>query len=401
MKKLAWIIFFAFLLRFFLIGYWHLSGHGAHVSSDAACYHQIAESLAEGRGFQLAGEATARRPPLYPLWIAFFLKTSSFPVGVQMGDALLGGLSCVLLYGITKELFGHREGLLSAGILAVDYMSIRQIVSVLSETLFVFFLLFCFYCLMRSCQTGKNARLFFAGIFAGLALLTREVLILYFPFVALWLLLVGPSGKSRLLKAALFLLGLAVAVCPWVIRNSFLFHRPVMITTTAGHSFYIANNPLATGGTTGGDWEWQRDSFLPYRPDMQLMKPGTDQALLLEGVQFIRESPLNFLRLMKKKIINTWRPYQTDSPELSRWMAGVLYVLVMLLGGVGVVFSAKQWRRLLPIYLLILYIFLLHAVLIAEIRYRYPVMPFFMMFAAVALDRLFSVTQTERKRIAS
>jgi len=386
MKKIVLIFSFALILRLGFLAFWYQTGQGERISSDAYGYLNIATSLNEGEGFRLNGELTARRPPLYPAWIAFFLRFSSFPLGVQMGDALLGALSCVFLYGIGKELFNRKVGLISAGILAVDYISIRQIVSVMSETLFVAFLLLSFYCLTIARKRKSDIGFFGAGFFGGLSLLTREVLILYFPILAVWIYFQRDNvWKGRVLQTVFFLAGLMLSAGPWVVRNSFLYHHFVPITTTAGHTFYIANNPKTTGGSTGGAWEWDRDSYLPRDSGMKLFAPETDYGLFKKGMDFICRNPWLSIRLSIRKILNTWRPYQTDSSRSSRWITGGQYILIVILAFWGIIKTLDKWPKLIPFYLLLLYVFSLHAILIAEIRYRYPVMPFMMLFAALGL----------------
>jgi len=397
MRNIIFVFIFALILRFSFLAFWYQSGQGDRISSDAQSYLSIAKSIHEGKGFQLDGEPTARRPPLYPAWIAFFLKFSTFPLGVQIGDAWLGAISCLLLYGIGKELFGGKIGLISAGVLAIDYISIRQIVSIMSETLFLVFLLACFYFLILSFKKKESFLFFLAGIFGGMSLLTREVLILYFPLLILWILFLGGSvPKKRIQWTIFFLLGLALAVGPWMVRNSVLYHHPVLITTTAGHTFYIANNPMTSGGRTGGDWEWEKDSFLPNDPNLETYKPPADAKLFKQGFEFIAQNPKKVMKLAVKKIINTWRPYQTDSALPVRWITAVPYILIVFFAIIGIVKSAGQWRELMPVYLLIAYVFLLHAVLIAEIRYRYPAMPFLMLFAAFGI---MSIIEKNKKTV--
>lgn len=387
MKKVIVIFLAALLVRLVFVFFWHRSGNESKMSADANAYRVIAESIREGKGFQLGGVDTARRPPFYPFWISLIMRFSPFPLGIRLMDAVIGSLSCVLLYGIGRKLFGEKAGILGAGLMAIDYLSIRQAASVLSETSFVFFLLAGIYYFLEGEKQGKVRKFFLAGIFAGLSLLTRDVLILYYPVLAGSLLFLNGDMKRRLKCAILFLGGIALITAPWIVRNSLLYHRPTLITVSSGLTLYIANNPKATGGTTGGDWAWDKDSFLPPDIPYSLNTPEADRYLREKAVEFITGSPRQFLRLCGRKIVNTWRPYQLDSPLIVQLITGGTYIPVVILGIAGLFMSLSRWRELMPVYLLILYVFLLHAVLIAEIRYRYPVMPFFMLFAAYGFLR--------------
>ncbi len=394
MKKLAIIFVLALGLRIFLIGVWYQTGQGDRLSADGYCYRTMAENLIQGKGFQLEEKPTARRPPVYPLFVSFFLKYNLFPLGIQIAHALIGALSCLLLFALAKEIFDEKVGLLASGILAIDYLSVRQTLSIMPETLFVFFLLGTFYFLMLAYREKKMKGVILAGLLAGLSLLTKEVLLFYFPFVVLWVFLWKNSWKNRFLMAGIFSVSLAIVIAPWVVRNSLLYGRPALLTVGGGgKTFYLANNPQATGGITGGDWVLGVDTAMPQDVPSSFRNSPTpdieEDYFFKEAVNFIWKNPWSFVKLAGKKIVNMWRPYQTDSPVPARWASAVSYAPVLILGLLGLFRSANRWREFFPIFTLIGYIFFLHALLIAHIRYRYPVMPFFMIFASFALLQFF------------
>lgn len=383
MKKIAIIFFLAFALRFSFFTFWHASGNGNRIASDAGGYVQIAQNITAGRGFEWEGQPTTRRPPLYPLYMSLFVALHAYPWGIQLADGFLSALSCMMLFWIARDLFDEKSALLGAIFLAVDYISIRQSVAVMPETLFVFFLLVCFFILFRAIKSLRPALFFAAGIAAGAVLLTRDVLIFYFPLAAASLFFLKAPWRTRMIAFAVFLAGLIMTISPWMVRNSLICGRPAMITVTAGNTFYIANNPRATGGRTGGDWEWEVDSAYPKDAYfLSLTGEEADRYLLGLALDFIRDEPAKFFYLMQRKIWNMWRPYQSNSPRMTRWISALEYILVMFFAVYGFFKSRLDWRRLLPIYSLFAYLFAIHAVLISSIRYRYPAMPFFMIFGA-------------------
>jgi len=387
MKKIFLVFLIAWIIRLGFVLIWHAIGRGDHLSSDALGYYQIAESLARGDGYRLFGELTARRPPLYPLFITFFLKLRLFPIGVQITQSLVGALSCVILYQISKRIFDEKSGLVSACILSVNYLAVRQSVSVLSETLFVFLLLLSFFLYFGALAHFSKWWFFGSGLTAGLSLLTREVLLLYYPFMVLWILLEKAPRIAPIRSAILFLLGFTLAVGPWTLRNVFVFRQFILVTASAGHTIWLSNNPETEGGKTGGDWVLGEDVVYPddaYADKLSDSDIELDRYFYGKAIHYILKNPGRFFKLMLVKIVNTWRPYQTDSPQYAKWATALTYLPVMFLGFMGLWWSRRRWRELVPIYLLILYIFFLHAILVAQIRYRFPAMPFLMIFAAYA-----------------
>lgn len=399
MRRLAVIFLCALLIRMALIFVWYQSGNGDRISWDGGGYYELGKNLLAGKGFQWEGTPTARRPPLYPVFIASTLPFSPFPFGVYVAQAVVGAVSCLALFGLGQILFDRKTGLVAATLMAFDYVSTRQTVSIMTETLFVFFLIISFYCLIRGQRVGKSRWFILAGFLSGASLLTRDVLIFYYPCVVLWLLLGRGPWKIRLYRVSTFVLPLFLVIGPWIGRNSLLLGRPALITIGGASTFYLANNPSTTGGTTGGDWELGRDTSLAEDvrwPSTETAPLEWERYIVSQSFDFIRNHPRRFVELTGRKIVNTWRPFQTDSPLMARWATALTYLPVIVFGLGGMLWKLKQWRDFFPIFALIAYVFSLHAVLIAHMRYRYPAMPFFMVFAAWAVMRLWEKVKSRQ-----
>lgn len=397
MKRLIVIFLIALLVRLALVAVWHQSGNGNLISHDGRGYGTVAHSLLEGKGFLFDGHLPSRRPPVYPLFLALFIKLGAFPWGVHLAQAFLGALSCLVLYGLTRQIFGAKAGLPASLVLALDYASLRETASVMPEVLYVFLLLGSFYFLFRARGEGGAKWLVPAGLLGGLSLLTKDLLVFYYPCVIVWTLLWPGAWKMRLFRAGCFLIGFGLIVAPWVVRNTLIHGRPVLITVSSGHTLYLGNNPLTKGKTTGEEWGLGEDmDYAEYPEGMELFTVEADRYYFQKGLDFIRQNPGRVFVLMGKKIINMWRPYQVDSPRLARWLTALSYVPVVLLGGFGMIRSGARWKQLFPIFLLLAYMFLVHAILIGQIRYRYSVMPFMMMFAAFALAEIWKNFQGSR-----
>ena len=89
------------------------------------------------------------------------------------------------------------------------------------------------------------------------------------------------------------------------------------------------------------------------------------------------------------KILRLWYPFYSKTSLELKVITGSLYGMTLLLMLAGMYLSRKQWVELLPFYSLIAYLTLIHAVTIPGIRYRYPLMPFVILFSAVALERIY------------
>ncbi len=386
MKKIAILFVLAFALRIFFVWVWYQSGQAHRISSDSTDYVQMAKHVNRGEGFQIGDAPTTRRPPVYAVVIAPFLKYNLFPLGVQILQALLGALSCVLIYAISVQIFDPKTGLLAAALFSLDYMSVRQTVTLLPEVVFVFFILASFYGLFKGIKEKSLLWLFLSGIFAGLSVLTKDSLLFYFPIIIVWLWLWKREVKSGLLRGVIFALGFMSVITPWVARNCLLYQRPVLVTVSSGHSFYLGNNPSVTGRITGQDWALGEDTVLPEDPNLPpLFTVEADRYLMRRGLEFVREHPQRFIYLMWTKTLNMWRPYRVDSPWAAKILICLSYLPVLVFGLFGIGLTRSRWKELFPILALLLYLVTVHAVTIASVRYRYPAMPFLTMFASYAV----------------
>lgn len=377
----------AFLLRALVLGGWWNAGYAHRLSGDSDQYYKIGESLAEGSGYQLYGKPTARRVPVYPLFVAFSMKSGIYPWGLQFVQVILGALSCVLIFILSAGFFGDRVGFLTAIFLAVDYLLVKQVVYILPEIVFIFLLLVTSYFFVKA-QTHVNLW-WSAGcaLAAALTVLTKEVLSLYFlALTALFFLNKGTYQKN-MLQALIFVSIFLAALTPWIFRNRQVYHQWVSLSVNSGHAFYQGNNPGIRMRIHGGDWIEGFDTDYPQNdPNLPpLSTLEADRYLMRKAMDFVRKNPGRFLQLAALKAFRFWYPYFTKAQPWSKWLMSASYFLVIPFSLVGMILTKSRWREFSFIYLLIGYLTFIHAITIPGIRYRYPLMPFLMMFAAFGI----------------
>jgi len=393
------IFIVAFSVRLLMIGAWHGAGRGHQLSSDSYKQYAIAESLAEGKGFRYQGKLTTRRGPVYPYFLALFLVVQGFPIGIQIAQAILGAVSCVLIYRIAGKIFGDRVGILSAALLGFDYYSIKKTVYILPEVIFVFLLLLTFLFLLRVRVTKKYRDAALAGLFAGLTILTKEAMSYFFPVVIVTFFL-NKSWKRSTATALIFLLGFFVIVFPWLVRNRLVTHQWVPVTVIGGHAFYMGNHAGVNERIRGGDWIQGVDGQYPINdPNLPpLLSIEADRYLMRKGLEFVRQHPYHFLKLTAIKALRLWFPYYSNAPLWSKGLTTVSYCAIMIFSVIGIFMTRQRWKDFLPIYLLIAYVTMVHSVTIPSIRYRYPLMPFLMMFAAYAISLAWTRWKNREKK---
>lgn len=389
-KNILIVFVIAFLLRSLVLGAWWQAGYAYRLSGDSDQYYKIGENLVHGVGYQLYGQPTARRVPVYPLFVAFFMKLGIYPHSLQLAQAFLGALSCVLLVSLGTTFFGARVGFIAGFLQATDYLLTKQIVYILPEIVFVFLILIASYLFIKA-QIHNNLW-WSAGsaAIAALTVLTKEMLSLYFLILPVLFFLNQQSARKNIQRSGIFLAVYLAVLTPWILRNHQVYHQWTSLSINSGHAFYQGNNPGIRMRIHGGDWIEGHDTDYPENdPDLPpLSTLEADRYLMKKSMAFIRENPGRFVQLAALKAFRLWHPYFTKAQPWAKGLMIISYFVVVPFSILGIILSKSRWREFMFVYLLIAYVTLIHAVTIPSIRYRYPLMPFLMMFAAFGIQEI-------------
>jgi len=120
-----------------------------------------------------------------------------------------------------------------------------------------------------------------------------------------------------------------------------------------------------------------------------LFTPQTDEILRKKALGFIVNNPYKAIQLALKKFINMWQPYYSDSRRASKIVMVFSYLPIVALGLTGMLFTIRKSRISALFILIICFYALLHMFTISGIRYRYPLIPLFMIYCAFALSVIY------------
>ncbi|MBI3599459.1 MAG: glycosyltransferase family 39 protein [Nitrospinae bacterium] len=271
-------------------------------TGDAVHYYESAVSLAEGKGYSFNGKPTANFPPGYSLILAglFKLFFPSYKLA-QFSNVIFGTISCLLTYAICKKAFGERAAMLALGIMALSPTNIVWSAVVFSENLFLPLLLGVILLWLHIIQDERPLRenlfkLILSGILLGLTSLTRGQAILLPAALFLWIIFNRKSFSSALIAALIVSLSMIFTVLPWTMRNKEIFGTYKLISTNGGINLLIGNHHGATGayhdpedGYPGGDDEVLKDRLCKEM-----------------AMSYIFSNPINFIKLIPKKIFFLW-----------------------------------------------------------------------------------------------
>ena len=212
----------------------------------------------------------------------------------------------------------------------------------------------------------------------------------------------------------MLLLGTALTVGPWTLRNAVVLHAFVPVTTGAGQALLDSNNPGAwddparRGGADGA----LRNELLrtEYRG---LPETEVDVRARARAVAFLRGRAAEWPAMAAAKLARFWRlraeagstgSWQAAGSPLARLLRAVdplllwsLFALPLALWGAGVSLRGPR-RRFQSLGLwVILYFSALSVVFFGSLRMRLPVEPLVVLFAAAGLDDLVRRARARRR----
>jgi 4-amino-4-deoxy-L-arabinose transferase-like glycosyltransferase len=341
---------------------------------DAAAYRQA------GRDLWSSGMlGSSIRMPLYPALVG--LAGPGF--GQLALDIALSTSAVWLIYRLALAVFADQAAaLLAAFMMAIYPYFIFYAIVGLTESLFIALLLGAFLCWYRGSFS-------IAAVLIVLSILTRPSIELLVPFLILYFAVVIHRLPAAAVVRHLLVYSIIyiVLMSPWWMHNYRAYGRFVRLDLASGFVFYSGNNPLnrTGGGILGQDFD--------DKPFDGIADPvARDRAMWNAGVSYVTENQRRFLELAWLRFQRFWRPW-----PYAQDYATPLYVVVSLASFLPVLILSViylviwGWReriRIAPVLAWGAYLTLIHAIFIGSLRYRLPLEPFMIMFAAVAIMRL-------------
>lgn len=364
---------------------------------------------------------SAYHPPAYPTFIALcYAIFGQSKIVVYVIQAILASLSLILVFRVAEKLVHPLAGLFSVMACAL-YIPLTLYSGIfLSETLFLFLLLFgvyTFICFIKKQTYGMMALSAFAF---GLSTLTRSInqlfilLIPCFLFFLIFILrrgrrkwtreeryersLKGMPIKKALISCAVFIGVFISTLTPWTIRNAVLFKDFIPVDTLGGLNLLVGNNEYSRGLYITFSDEQFLDMIKRYTGREQPLKikyPNglvnlNDKALKEAGINYILSHPKHFIKLT----IERARLFLTDdfrdldwvlqtSLKKNTFIRGERFIplieksdrIFFICSLLGLPFLLAN-RRTRWLFLIILYYWGSTSCFYVTARYRMPIMPF-------------------------
>jgi 4-amino-4-deoxy-L-arabinose transferase-like glycosyltransferase len=380
---------------------------------DQISYHTLSLRLINGYGLTFdeywwpatkAGSPTAHWSYLYLGFLAALYKVFGvYPSVPRLLQAIgVGILQPYLAFLLGRRVFNNVVGLASAALTAIYGYFIYYSAALMTEAIYIVAILLSLYLaiLITDWASGlddqpKFRRIlkwgFFLGITVGIAVLLRQLFLLFVPFLYIWIWWRG--GKKSLSVLGISGLFLIILFIPFTIFNYSRFNRFVLLNTNAGFAFFWGNHPIY-GTKFESILPEEMGSYQELIPEelKDLNEAALDQELLKRGIQFVIDDPVRYILLSLSRIppyINFWPSSESGLVSNLVRVGSFGIMLPFILYGLYVSFIQRK-KPLLKQPLGLLYLFMImyagiHILTWTLIRYRLPIDALFVIFAGLGL----------------
>jgi Tfp pilus assembly protein PilF/4-amino-4-deoxy-L-arabinose transferase-like glycosyltransferase len=416
----VWIFATALAVR--LLHVWQLRASPFFdvLMGDSRGYDDWARRIAAG---EWIGRDVFYQAPLYPYLLGVvYAIAGRHLLLVRVVQAVIGSASCALVGGAAARLFspaGARAaraiGLAAGLMLALYAPAIFFDALIQKSVLDVFFVSAALWLIATVVDPPASPRLtttrrwFVLGLTIGALALTRENALVFIVVILAWAFFNPQSPirsplAPRAKRALVFLGGLALVLAPVAARNAYVGGGFYITTSQFGPNLYIGNNPRSDGtyqslrfGRGAPEYERQDATELAERALGRPLTPAEVSSYWVDqAMDFVTSRPGAWLTLMARKTALLWNATEmldTESQEAhAEWSLplralsfvghfGVLVPLAVL----GAFVTWPMRRRLVIVYALTIAYAASVVLFYVFARYRYPLVPMLMLFAAAGV----------------
>jgi len=328
----------------------------------------------------------------------------------------LGASIVLLVYQIGKKLFNPTVALMAALLQTFSGISIFYEELLVPTCLISFLFLSSTLFLLRAIERQKTLEWGIAGVLLALTTLAQAGILLFLPFFFIWLATsFSIPFRKRVVAFILVFLCVLTALFSTFLRNLWVAHDGIFLTSHGGINFYIGNHPGSSGRfqsllskhTSSEQLLEQSKTIAEEETGRPLLASEVSRFWFWKGLEFIRKEPAEFLKLLFKKLLLFWNGTEIADVEdyyffRSRFSAlkflGIPFGWMAPFGLLGLVVGFRNFKKLFLLYGFLFSQILGILLVFVNSRYRAPLVPFVVLFAAFGVSWLFDLFQRKRYR---
>lgn len=319
------IIFLLFLAGFFVrLAYLYYCNEYNSYNGDEGFFGTIAGNLAKGLGFTYNGSFYASRSPLLMFIGAIWSKIFGYSIlKIHILGVLLGSFVPIITYYIGIKLSKNYLAGTLASLYTVFYpFLIHEAHFYDPENIFVPLLLLYFLNLLYCLDNKKSLTCpIISGLIFALVLYSRTTMILFLPFLFLFLILKKWNFKEIFVYFSLKILVLVCLIAPWSFYASHNSGQFIFLTYGSNSAIYGGNNYVALNnpklsGSWVNLWREKSEEIIKLTGKYDYLPPDKEiHYTLLFWQKNLKRLPLLMLNKLKHQWIgipkhpdnNTWK----------------------------------------------------------------------------------------------
>jgi 4-amino-4-deoxy-L-arabinose transferase-like glycosyltransferase len=362
---------------------------------DSLSYSQAATNLLAHGTFGKAYDHS----PMYPLVLAaIYALFGQHIVAIRLVQAVMGACIAVVIALIARRIGKKGVGTLAGVLWSVYPLGVFMAGFEYPTSVITLLLAGAVLCMMTEAEQVLGAgRVILGGLLFGAAALTIPVTLVAVVPTTLWILYWQPT--RRLVLAVLFLLGVALPLTPWTLRNLYVYGQIVIVEPRLVQQLPQVGPAQQEG--VDNKQEGKIKAILRH-PDAYV-------------AHFIREFG-HFWDLYPTRILMNDQAYrealhERDARVVKQTIFGTPWTsLVSILSvgpaflfaliGIWALWFQKAQRRSLSLLCMTVLSFAVgYSFFFAKIRYRLPVEPYIIILSAYGLKQTWSILAEQRTRV--
>ena len=197
--------------------------------------------------------------------------------------------------------------------------------------------------LILTAEKPRALNWLFCGIVLGLSTIARPNILIFVPFVLIWMffrLKNKLSTKTILVRWIILCFAVLLLILPVTLRNYLVSKDFVPIAWQGGYNFYLGNNPNASGWSATAPeidetwWGGYKDAiWLAEEETGRKLKPSQiSDFWFKKGFDFVFSQPLGWLKLLATKALYFWKGYEISNNINMYLYKDFSFLLDVLLG---------------------------------------------------------------------
>ncbi|MCH9032112.1 MAG: glycosyltransferase family 39 protein, partial [candidate division Zixibacteria bacterium] len=237
-------------------------------------------------------------------------------LNILITQSIIGALNCLLLAFLAYRLAGSKVTAILAGIIAsFSLTGIALCSMVLTETIFIFFILISLILFIEACKTNRWTLWIMAGLFMAVAAFVRSAGLYLGPFILFVLVLTPKTAFNFSKRKILIRAGLATLVCigltgTWAARN-YVRHDLFTLAETGPRAVtrYLMAKVISSqtpGASTAeiGKRLFDSTSFGMSYPKLSMSERKAEDIRVIKSTfaKYPRETILTYLDLIRANV---------------------------------------------------------------------------------------------------